>query len=191
MRLSFLYSILLIWLTSAQLAAAQRFCAPLPLGMSVYDTQTKVPVAVQYFLPDWCLGSEKRVHSWSFLSDIPDSVCLVRSSFFKNSGYDRGHMMAAADRSFDLGVMRATFVMSNVAPQAPSLNRGSWAKAEEDVRALARKLGEVKVYNSPVFFLQDTAWIDPGHVAIPHAFLKVAMNARCDSIYRVWFFLNR
>lgn len=183
--------ITMICLSSVLQSAAQRFYAPLPLGQSVFDTDTKVPIAVQYYLPSWCLGDAKRMHSWAFLSDIADSVCLVRSSFYKNTGYDRGHMMAAADRSFDLGVMKATFVMSNVAPQAPALNRGQWAKAEEEVRGLAKKLGEVKVYNAPIFFLQDTDWIYPGRVAIPHAFLKVAMNVQCDTIYRVYFFLNR
>lgn len=172
-------------------ANAQRYYAPLPLGQSVYDTGLRVPLAVQYYLPAWTLGDAKRVHSWAFLSDVPDSVCLVRSSFYKNSGYDRGHMMAAADRSFDLGVMRCTFVMSNVAPQAPALNRGQWSRAEAEARAIAQAIGEVKVYNAPVFFLTDTTWMEPHHIAIPHAFLKIVMNTQCDSILRYWVFLNK
>lgn len=172
-------------------ANAQRFYAPLPLGQSVYDTALHVPLAVQYRLPRWAIGDAVRIPSWQFLSDIPDSVTYVRSSFYTNSGYDRGHLLPAADRSFDLGVMRSTFVMSNVAPQTPRLNRGKWSMAEKDVRNLAMINGEVDVYCCPVFFLQDTAWIVPGNIAIPHAFLKVVMNSARDSIFRYWLFLNK
>lgn len=170
---------------------AQRYYAPLPFGMSVYDTATRVPVAVQYSLQAWHMGSAKRVAAWPFLSDIPDSVCTVRSSFYARSGYDRGHLLPAASRSADAGLMRSTFVMSNVAPQIPTLNRGQWKRAEDEERLLAKKFGYVNVYNAPIFFLNDTAWIMPRLVAIPHAFLKVILNERCDSIIRYWFFLNR
>lgn len=172
-------------------ASAQRYYAPLPLGQSVYDTVLHVPLAVQYRLPRWSIGDAVRIPSWQFLSDIPDSICYVRSSFYKASGYDRGHMMAAADRSFDLGVMRSTFVMSNVAPQTPSLNRGQWSRTEAEARSLAILHGEVMVYCCPLFFIKDTAWIVPGRFAIPHAFLKVVMNSQCDSIIKYWLFLNK
>lgn len=175
----------------AHWACAQRYYAPLHLGTSAYDTVLHLPAAVQYRLPRWSIGDAKRVPSWQFLSDIPDSICYVRSSFYKASGYDRGHMMAAADRSFDLGVMRSTFVMSNVAPQTPSLNRGQWSKAEAEARSLAILHGEVMVYCCPLFFIKDTAWIVPGRFAIPHAFLKVVMNSQCDSIIKYWLFLNK
>lgn len=186
-----IYILALLAVLMAHLCSAQRYYSPLPLGKSVYAGELKLPIAVQYYLPAWALGDAKRVNSWKFLADVPDSICLVHHQDYTRSGYDRGHMMAAADRSFDTGVMRATFVMSNVAPQTPALNRGPWAKAEEDVRDLARKRGEVMVYNAPVFFLTDTTYIEPAHIAVPHAFLKVAMNCAADSVYRVYFFLNR
>lgn len=192
MKQNFMFYLLcLTALAIAHVCAAQRYYAPLPLGQSAYDPQLKLPVAVQYYLPAWSIGSAKRVHSWTFLSDVPDSVCTIRHQDYTRTGYDRGHMLPAADRSFDLGVMRATFVMSNVAPQTPALNRGPWAKAEEEVRRMARELGEVKVFNAPIFFMTDTAFLYPAQVAIPHAFLKIAMNVQCDTIYRYWVFLNK
>lgn len=183
-----------LWLIAGLISIplnAQRYYAPLPLGQSVYDVQTKNPVSVQYLLPVWTLGAGKRESAWGFLPDIPDSVCLIRSSYYRKTGYDRGHMMAAADRSFDKGVMRSTFVMSNVSPQTPTLNRGEWSRAESEVRMLARYHGAIKVFNAPIFFQEDTAWIQPYGIAIPHAFLKVAMSVNCDSVYKVFFLLNR
>lgn len=185
----FLLCLLAVLLTA--IVQAQRYYAPLPFGMSVYDAATRVPLAVQYSLQAWHMGSAKRVAAWPFISDIPDSVCTVRSNFYARSGYDRGHLLPAASRSADAGLMRSTFVMSNVAPQIPTLNRGQWKKAEDEERKLAITHGYVNVYNAPIFFLNDTAWIMPRLVAIPHAFLKVVLNARCDSVIRYWFFLNR
>jgi endonuclease G, mitochondrial len=42
------------------------------------------------------------------------------------SGYDRGHMLRSEERTRDDAANYATFVMSNVLPQRPDLNRGPW-----------------------------------------------------------------
>jgi endonuclease G len=46
---------------------------------------------------------------------------------------DRGHMCPAADRSCSKEDMDATFLMSNMVPQSPNLNRGPWEKLERPV----------------------------------------------------------
>jgi len=42
------------------------------------------------------------------------------------SGYDRGHMLRSEERTRSDAANFATFVMSNVLPQRPDLNRGPW-----------------------------------------------------------------
>lgn len=51
---------------------------------------------------------------------------------YARSGYDRGHMVpnhAVATR-FGPDIQRNTFYMSNIVPQTPELNRGSWKRLE-------------------------------------------------------------
>ena len=50
---------------------------------------------------------------------------------YTHSGYDRGHL--ANDASFDYSkkVVRKTYSMANIIPQAPQINRKTWIKAEK------------------------------------------------------------
>lgn len=57
---------------------------------------------------------------------------------YTRSGYDRGHLVAAADRAASLEEMRQTFYFVNVIPQTPELNRGRWKYYESIVRELAQ-----------------------------------------------------
>ncbi len=57
----------------------------------------------------------------------------VRHEDYSGSGFDRGHMVpnyAIASR-FGADAQRETFLMSNVVPQSPALNQGSWRLLEE------------------------------------------------------------
>ena len=78
----------------------------------------------------------------------------ARLSSYVGSGYDRGHMApAAAHRSSKAG-LAATFSLSNVAPQHPSLNREYWARIEKWARELVRREGgggRVHVVTGPLY----------------------------------------
>ncbi len=67
---------------------------------------------------------------------------------YTKSGYDRGHMapnFAIASR-FGEAQQRATFLMSNIAPQSPSLNRGVWRDVEHRIAELwTARWGEIWV----------------------------------------------
>ncbi|KAL7460487.1 hypothetical protein ACHAXS_000934 [Conticribra weissflogii] len=56
------------------------------------------------------------------------------NSHYKHSGYDRGHLAPAADFPFSDEEMEDTFVLTNISPQLPRVNRGSWLRLEEFVR---------------------------------------------------------
>ena len=58
-----------------------------------------------------------------------------RAADYARTGYDRGHMApnyAIASR-FGPEMQRKTFLMSNIAPQSPSLNRGTWRDVEHRI----------------------------------------------------------
>jgi endonuclease G len=54
---------------------------------------------------------------------------------YTNSGYDRGHMTPAADSNSDKQ-MSETFLMTNMTPQLPSVNRVAWRMLEDRVRSV-------------------------------------------------------
>jgi endonuclease G len=96
---------------------------------------------------------------------------------YTNSGYDRGHMVPAANAD-DPVEMSDTFLMTNMTPQLPSVNRIAWKNLEERVRSVPFKwvvtgahyppnpktIGKAKV---PVpDFLYKVAYFESGNVAV-------------------------
>lgn len=55
-----------------------------------------------------------------------------------HSGYDRGHLCAAADRAESRQAMYSTFCFVNIIPQTPALNRQLWKYYETYVRNMSQ-----------------------------------------------------
>ena len=83
----------------------------------------------------------------SFRCD-PAVPAAPRPDDYTKSGYDRGHMTpnyAIATRYGD-EERRKTFLMSNIAPQTPALNRGVWREVEHRIADLwTARYGEIWV----------------------------------------------
>lgn len=58
----------------------------------------------------------------------------IRPTDYRGSGYDRGHQCPSGDRTADSEINSTTFLMSNMLPQRPDLNRQLWRKFEEYCR---------------------------------------------------------
>lgn len=67
---------------------------------------------------------------------------------YTNSGYDRGHMVPAADAD-DPNEMSDTFLMTNMTPQLPSVNRVAWKNLEDRVRSTPFKYVVTGAYYGP------------------------------------------
>lgn len=69
-----------------------------------------------------------------------DFRVTFQSNYFNyyRSGYDKGHLAAAADFAQNRELMAVTFDYLNCLPQRPSLNRGAWKKLETYVRKLSQ-----------------------------------------------------
>ncbi len=96
---------------------------------------------------------------------------------YKSSGYDRGHLVPAADMSFDADAMSETFYMSNMSPQAPQFNRGIWVNLETQVRAWAQKFGKIYVVSGPVLnkSAREFPSIGKNQVSVPEFYYKVIL----------------
>lgn len=157
---------------------------------SVYDLSLQCPVQCEWTIHSTDIGSIKREPSWTFRSDIPNQLAIATHQDYTGSGYDRGHLCPAHDRSRSLTAMRSTFSMSNICPQVPMVNRGAWRKTEDLCRALAVKHDSVAVVVVPVFLHRDTTFIGRHHLAVPHAFFKAAWKPATDEVVGTWFIFN-
>lgn len=158
---------------------------------SVYDLGVRCPQQVEWAVTPSDLGDVDREPSWRFVQDIKHPLAIGSHEDYSQSGYDRGHMCPAQDRSSDKLAMRSTFVMSNIAPQIPSMNRGSWKKTEILCRNAAMLYDSVQVLAMPVFLNRDTTFIGRHKLGVPHAFFKVAWLPKNDSVIGLWWFWNK
>jgi endonuclease G, mitochondrial len=114
---------------------------------------------------------------------------------YRNSGYDRGHMAPAGDFKRTVAAMSATFLLSNMAPQHPNLNRGMWERLETQVRHLADAHGDIWVVTGPLYL--DAAgnraapvdFIGPDRVAVPTHFFKVILCQHASGAHEMFAFL--
>lgn len=91
---------------------------------------------------------------------------------YKNSGYDRGHLVPAADRAYDKRAYDETFLTSNISPQDREFNAGIWNTLEQKVRYWARKYDGVFVVTAGVL-KDDLKTIGNEKVAVPELFYKI------------------
>jgi len=148
-----------------------------------YEGRLRQPAWVCEVLSRDSINGTVKRDRFSFLEDKELPSC-VRSTLkdYRKSGYDRGHMAAAANNKGSEKAMKDTFLLSNMSPQNPQLNRGYWAKLEKHVRELTNKYDIVRVITGPLFLpYQGTDGkkyvtyqvIGDNNVAVPTHFFKV------------------
>lgn len=122
-----------------------------------------------------------------FLSD-PSVHPLFSTSNedYRNSGYDRGHLAAAANHQSSQDSMCATFFLSNMSPQVGSgFNRDAWEHLEKYSRSLTRSYKNVYIVTGPLFLPKLEAdnqlyvkykLIGKNRVAVPTHYFKVILG---------------
>jgi DNA/RNA endonuclease G (NUC1) len=68
---------------------------------------------------------------------------------YSNSGYDRGHNVPDSDLDYSAGTLHDIYLMTNVSPQRPALNRGPWLRLENYGRDLAMAYNKVLIITGP------------------------------------------
>lgn len=76
------------------------------------------------------LGAADRQNDFRPDAVLPTGWYQVITSDYTGSGFDRGHLCPSADRTKTDDDNSSTFLMTNIIPQAPDLNRESWAYLE-------------------------------------------------------------
>ncbi|KAL5490076.1 NUC1 [Sanghuangporus weigelae] len=116
----------------------------------------------------------------------------ARLQDYFRSGYDRGHMVPAADAKASQDAMDETFLLTNIAPQVGvDFNRHYWAYVEEWCRRLTSTFQDVYVFTVPLYLPKkepDGKWRvtyevigNPPNIGVPTHFAKVVLASRPSS----------
>jgi endonuclease G, mitochondrial len=97
----------------------------------------------------------------------------VLPSDYKGSGFDRGHLVPAADMKLNTESMSETFFMTNMIPQNPSLNSGVWSQLENQIRSDVLKYGSAYVVTAPLLVKNEVYPKLQSGVSIPSHIYKI------------------
>jgi endonuclease G len=140
----------------------------------VYDELHEQAKWVFYKLyPSYLNGPYKRRND--FRADPKVISNSANHSDYRGSGYDRGHLMPAADMTWSEVALSESFYYSNMSPQHPSFNRGVWKRLESKVRSWCMESDSLFIITGPVV---NTIFdvIGQNRVAVPGAYFKVIMR---------------
>jgi endonuclease G len=93
---------------------------------------------------DW-KGNIRRQDNFRPDNTLPEGWYRANPGDYTNTGFDRGHLCPSDDRDKTEGDNNATFLMTNIIPQAPNNNRTTWRNLEEYCRSLMDKGNELYI----------------------------------------------
>ncbi|HTK18758.1 MAG TPA: DNA/RNA non-specific endonuclease [Mucilaginibacter sp.] len=76
---------------------------------------------------------------------LPAKWFKVDNTYYRGSGFDKGHNCPSGDRSSSSDANSATFLMDNIIPQAPNNNQHTWEHLESFCRDRVKEGNEVYV----------------------------------------------
>jgi len=157
------------WATTARTAAP--ICREAYLV--AYDAPVKIPAYVAYtLLPQNALGCFPRTNAFVADQSVPGGAT---PSDYAGTGYDKGHAAPDGDLSWSQQVEYESFLMTNMYPQAGSLNRGIWKLLETSIRGWAVQLNQPYTIYVGAFYGQGDKTIGNG-VIVPHGYYKIVIN---------------
>ncbi|MBC5773552.1 DNA/RNA non-specific endonuclease [Pontibacter sp. KCTC 32443] len=110
-----------------------------------YNSYRGTPNWVSWHLSSAWLGSTPRQDDFRADNSLPTAFYRVTPTDYTGSGFDRGHNCPSADRTLTVTDNSATFLMSNMIPQAPTNNQQTWANLENYCRTLVSQGNELYV----------------------------------------------
>jgi len=89
------------------------------------------------------IGSAQRQDDFRPDTTLPGGWYQVIDQDYSGSGFDRGHSVPSGDRTCSTPDNSATFLMTNMMPQAANNNQGPWEELETYARTLASQGNEL------------------------------------------------
>ncbi|MBW4668573.1 MAG: DNA/RNA non-specific endonuclease [Cyanomargarita calcarea GSE-NOS-MK-12-04C] len=139
-----------------------------------YNRDKGIPNWVSWELNKSWLGTAPRSNNFRPDDTLVEGWYRVIPSDYTRSGYDKGHMTPSADRSNNAEDNAATFLMTNIIPQAPDNNQGYWARLEDYGRTLAQSGKELYIISGS-YGQKETIALKK--VAVPARIFKIIVVA--------------
>lgn len=152
-----------------------------------YNKERRSPNWVAWKVDAQSLGPAKRLNKFEqdeelqkYLKQDTKAPPAVTPDDYRQSCFDRGHQVPSADRTSSSQSNQATFVMSNMLPQTPYLNRYLWEQFEHHTRELVAEGKTVYAIAGPVYD-QDFGAIGPNNdIPVPSKIFKVLIVKEGD-----------
>ena len=139
-----------------------------------YNKNKNVANWVSWNLDKEWFGTVAR-HTGAFISDttLPIGFFRPKDSDYNKCGYDRGHLVRSEERTMTEADNNSTFVLTNIIPQTPDLNRGVWLRFERYIEKLCKKEDkELYIIAGGIYRTQNTI---NGREAIPDSCFKIVV----------------
>jgi endonuclease G len=143
-----------------------------------YSKDRGTPNWVSWHVGRRWLGNTPRQDDFRPDPSLPSPWYQVSPNSYRDTGFDRGHNTPSADRTASAEDNSATFLMTNMIPQAPNNNQNTWADLESYTRRLVDQGNEVYVVMGS-FGRGGTGsqgyrtTLDNGRVTVPNRIWKV------------------
>lgn len=142
---------------------------------SYYSDIDRIPYLVTENITNLNL-SQKEPRTNDFRPDLrlPTKFRSTLKDYYR-SGYDRGHMAPAGDTN-DHETISESFLLSNMTPQNPELNRTLWKNIENYARIKANLNGQAFVITGVTFNHCLVEQKLQSRVAVPDKYFKIILS---------------
>ena len=146
-----------------------------------YNKERRAPNWVAWELDASQIGNSGRSRFFlvdaeleKFLAQADSQYKAVDPAEFVDSCFDRGHQVPSADRTDTHANNQITFLMSNIVPQTPFLNRVIWEHLEKYTRDLVRGNNKKVFIIAGPIYSEEFGSIGPlKNILIPSAEFKI------------------
>ena len=90
-------------------------------------------------------GAATRQDNFAAFTGLPSGWYQVQNNSYTGTGFDRGHNCPSGDRTSSADANSATFLMTNMIPQAPQNNQQTWEGLESYLRTQVLSGNEVYI----------------------------------------------
>lgn len=146
-----------------------------------YSGSRSIPNWVSWHLDSTNItNATGRLDNFAGFNGLPQGDYVVQSNSYSGSGFDRGHNCPSADRTSSSAANSATFLMTNMIPQAPQNNQQTWAHFENYLRTQVVAGNEIYIIMGSygaggVGSKGEATTIDNGRITVPAHVWKVAL----------------
>jgi endonuclease G len=157
-----------------------NYLIPRPQYVMSYNRDRGIPNWVSWHLDSTWLGTTPRQDDFRPDTSLPAGWFQVQPTSYSGSGFDRGHLTPSGDRTSSIPDNSATFLMTNMMPQAPNNNQGPWEELESYCRTLVNQGNELYIIaggsgSGGVGSNGPATTIAGGNVTVPSVTWKVIM----------------